>query len=344
VHLISLAAGDAATTFPAHAIVAHDVRNPEQRSEVLVRKGTELDADALAALLARSAGELHLAVPEPGDIAENDVAPQLARAVAGQAVDVGDARHGQVSFSSGSRGLLRIDAARLDAVNAQDGVLLLTAEPDRPVEHGMTLGVIKCAPLFLAQRTLEAVQAIGAVLEVQAFRAMCVGLVAPTERLRGGGFERARTALSEALEWYGSTLDPVVGAEASVDGMAGAYRQLVSAGSELILAAGASGTDPLDVVFEGLRRAGGQVDQIGVPAEPGTACWIGHLESVPVLGLASCELFGQPGALDLLLPRLFTGEPLDRGLVRRLALGGLLLGPGRVAPHHAGRVTAEMSS
>jgi hypothetical protein len=54
-----------------------------------------------------------------------------------------------------------------------------------------------------------------------------------------------------------------------------------------------------------------------------------------VLGLASCELFGQPGALDLLLPRLFAGARLDRALLRSLALGGLLNGPGRVAPYHA---------
>jgi hypothetical protein len=54
------------------------------------------------------------------------------------------------------------------------------------------------------------------------------------------------------------------------------------------------------------------------------ACWIGHLQSTPVPGLASCELFGQPGGLDLLLPRLLTGEQLDRPLLRRLALGGLL--------------------
>ena len=37
-----------------------------------------------------------------------------------------------------------------------------------------------------------------------------------------------------------------------------------------------------------------------------------QLDETPVLGLASCELFGQPGALDLLLPRLHTGEALPR--------------------------------
>jgi molybdopterin biosynthesis enzyme len=90
----------------------------------------------------------------------------------------------------------------------------------------------------------------------------------------------------------------------------------------------------LDVVFDGLRVAGGEVEQLGIPAEPGTACWIGRLGPTPVLGLASCELFGQPGALDLILPRLLTGERLDRRFVASLALGGLLNGPSRVVPYH----------
>jgi hypothetical protein len=58
--------------------------------------------------------------------------------------------------------------------------------------------------------------------------------------------------------------------------------------------------------------------------DPGTACWVGRLGPVPVLGVASCELFGRAGALELLLERVLAGEPLDRRLVRQLACGGLL--------------------
>jgi molybdenum cofactor cytidylyltransferase len=331
-------AADSPTDLPSRSIVCHDVRDPEQRSEVLVRKGTWLRADEIRPLLARGVRELHLAVPDPGDVGEDQAAARLAAAVAGRAVECGEARFGQVTFTSAARAMLRIDPTRLNLVNAQDDVLLLTAEADRPVDVGDALGVVKCAPVFLSESALRAVERVaikdGPVLQLEPFRPMRVAMVAPRERLRGGAFDRARTALAQALGWYGSTLNPVIGAEASADSLAAAYGQAVSDGVDLILAAGAAGTDPLDIVFDGLRRAGGQVEQIGIPAEPGTACWIGHVQSTPVLGLASCELFGQPGALDLLLPRLLTGEVLDRRLLSRLALGGLLLGPSRVAPYH----------
>jgi molybdenum cofactor cytidylyltransferase len=345
VRILAITPDVASADLPGGGVLCHDVRNPTRPSEVLARKGSRLGADAVAALLEQGISELHLALPAVDDLTEDEAANNLAAALAGPGVSTGTARYGQVSFSSSGRGMLYIDAAQLDRVNALDDVLLMTAEPERPVDAGTMLGVVKCAPLFLARQTVQAVEDLvarhGPVFEVAPFRARRVAFVAPGERLRARAFDQARAALARALEWYGASLDTVVAAEASIEGLADAYRVALDARVDLVLAAGAAGTDPLDVVFEGLRHAGGGVDQIGVPAEPGTACWIGHLPlpgpspSVPVLGLASCELFGRPGALDLVLPRLLSGETLDRAFLRRLALGGLLLGPSRIAPYHA---------
>ena len=323
---------------PEGAIVCHDVRNPADRNQILVRKGTPLPSEAIADLLERGVAELHLALPELDDVDENAAATRLAQAVGGSGVTSAAATYGQTNLVSRERGMLRVDTEQLDRVNACDGVLLLTGEADRPVDAGTTLGVVKCAPVFLSETTLLEVEALvkdaGPIVDIEAFQPRRVGLVAPRERLRGSAFDRAQAALANALEWYGSSLTQVVGAEASLEAMAAAYHKVRHAGAELILAAGAAGTDPLDVVFEALRQAGGEIIQFGIPAEPGTACWIGRLDGVGVLGLASCELFGQPGALDLLLPRLLTGTELDQRLVRGLAYGGLLLGPPRVAPYH----------
>jgi molybdenum cofactor cytidylyltransferase len=315
-------------------IVCHDVRNPAQRNQVFVRKGAPLSEDEIRTLFERGVQELHIAVPARDDVAEDEAAARLGAAVAGAGVVLDEARFGQTSLRAARRGFLRVDRRLLERVNNCAGVLLLTAEPDRPVDVGTTLGVIKCAPLFLPDQTIQSVVGLAAsVVEVETFTSLRVGLVAPRDRLRGGAFDRAQSALGGALAWYGSTLEHALGTEATVDALASAYRDLER--MDLILAAGASGTDPLDVVFEGLRQAGGTVEQMGIPAEPGTACWIGQLGSAPVLGLASCELFGQPGALDLLLPRLHTGAALDAELLKDLALGGLLLGPTRIAPYHA---------
>jgi molybdenum cofactor cytidylyltransferase len=324
---------------PAQSLVCHDVRNPADRAQILVRKGAALTAADLMDLLQREVTELHVAVAEPDDVGENLAADRLAAAVAGPALSAGPAKFGQATLRAATRGMFRVDVAALARINSHADVLVLTAESDRPVDVGTTLGVVKCAPLLLPGSTLRAVEddaaASGPMLDVEPFRVQRLALLMPTPRVRGRAFDRARTALGEAVEWYGSSIDVVLAPDATTGSQSRAYAAARDAGVDLILSAGGSATDPLDVVFEGLRQAGGEVGQIGIAAEPGTACWIGQLDGIPVLGLASCELFGQPGALDLLLPRLFSGEVLDRALVRDLAFGGLLLGPSRIAPYHA---------
>jgi molybdenum cofactor cytidylyltransferase len=340
--LVTLDHASPDSAVPAQAVVCHDVRDQKQRSEVLIRKGRLLGATEIIDLLRRPVHELHLAVPEPGDLPEDEAVEHLGSAIAGPGVRVEPAQFGQVTLTCDTRGMLRLNAERLERVNEQEGVLLLTAEAERPVDTHTPVGVVKCAPLFLSERVLQVVEAIrsdlGPVIQVEGFRSYRTAFVAPRERLRGNAFERATASLSTALEWYGSSLAVVVPAGTAIESLAAGFGHALAEGAEFILAAGATGTDPADVVFEALRRAGGMVDQIGIPAEPGTACWIGQLEGRPVLGLASCELFGQPGALDLLLPRVLCGEPLDRALLRGIANGGLLVGgPSRIAPYHMGR-------
>src|SRR6516225_900965 len=193
--LLSLQPSAPVTDLPVEAIVCHDVRNPADRNEILVRKGGRLQAEALTELLARGVVELHLAVAEPDDVAEDEAAARLAAAIVGAGVSVTEARFGQVSLISQARGMLRVDRNSLEQLNTLDGVLLLTAEADRPVDADTTLGVIKCAPLFMPRATLEAARRVadanGPLLQVLPFEARRVAFVAPTERLRGGAFERA---------------------------------------------------------------------------------------------------------------------------------------------------------
>jgi hypothetical protein len=220
-----------------------------------------------------------------------------------------------------------VKQAGIDRVNTVEGALLFTSIGERTADEGETVAGVKCAPLVLPRDALAAVQAVraehGPALELVPFPERRVALVA-FDRLGETTLDRARVALGATVEWFGSRLDPVLIVPDRGRAPAEAFQQAVAEGASAILVAGASATDPLDAAFDGLRQAGGSVDQIGIAIEPGTACWAGRLHGVQVLGLASCELFGRPGAVDLLLPRLLLGEPLTRPLLARLAAGGLV--------------------
>jgi hypothetical protein len=76
--LIVLDATTSSNTMPAEGMICHDVRNPLQRSDVRVRKGSLVRAAELEALLQRGVSELHLAVPAPDDVGEDEAATRLA--------------------------------------------------------------------------------------------------------------------------------------------------------------------------------------------------------------------------------------------------------------------------
>ena len=309
------------------AILCHDVRDPAQRRNVVLRKGRRLDEADLLRLRELDPGEVHLMIPAPGDLLEDDAAARIAAAVAGDGLRLTEPHYGQVNLISKRRGWLRVDQCGVERVNLTDGALLFTSFGERAADEGDVIGGVKCAPLVLAGEASAAIDAYcaehGPIVDIEPFPARSVALVA-LDRLGETTLDRAQAALGAAVAWFGSRLDPVIIVPASGSAPAEAFQQAVDAGASAILVAGASATDPLDAAFEGLRQAGGTVNQIGLPIEPGTACWVGRLGEVQVLGLASCELFGRPGAVDLLLPRLLLGEPLTKGLIARLAAGGLV--------------------
>jgi hypothetical protein len=52
--------------------------------------------------------------------------------------------------------------------------------------------------------------------------------------------------------------------------------------------------------------------------------WLARIRRTAVLGLPTCGAYSKATAADLLLPRLFTGEPPSRTTVARLGHGGIL--------------------
>lgn len=319
------------------SVLCHDVRHPQARDTVVLRKGAVLTNDDIALVRWLDVRDVHVLVPDEGDLLEDAASARLACTVIGEGVQVDAPHDGQVNLRSHGRGWLRINPQVLQRVNTEEGVLVFTAPGERAVDADETIGGVKCAPLVLGENTIRTVESVcaeeGRALDVLPFPPRHVAFVV-VDRLNATVQARAQAALSTTFAWFGSDLTPVVAAEARVDAVANAFQRAADANPWAILVAGASATDPADVVFDGLRLAGGQVEQVGIPLEPGTACWTGYLGGRQVLALASCELFGRPGAVDLLFPRLLLGEPLDRALLARLAYAGLIEARAYQAPYH----------
>ena len=303
--------------------MAHNVRNAAG-TKFVVRKGETLEAGHVDDLRALSSRELHLLEIAPDELHENEAGARLARAVAGPGINVKGPSESQYTLAARHRGLLRIDEQALCQVNDLDGLSVLTRFDYQAVDQDEPLAGAKVTPLAIPRSTIERVEEICGErppLRVLPFVSKRVAALV-LERVDVRARERFHASLEAKLAWFGSELVTV--RESNGASYASLMREVLQEDPDLIMAAGASSLDPLEPLFGALNDLGAQVVKHGVPVHPGSLFWLAYLGPVPVFGLSSCEMFSHKTILDLILPRLFAGEPVGREELVKLGHGGML--------------------
>jgi molybdenum cofactor cytidylyltransferase len=311
------------------ALAAHSVR----AGGVVVRKGSVITPEAAAAL--RLAGiERVVAVRlEPGDVPEDEAALRLSHAVAGPGVTVERPFTGRSNLFAGTAGVLTIDRAGIDAINALDEAVTVATLPAlKPVVAGEMVGTVKIIPYAVPGATLERALALAAGIQGGA-----VG-VAPYRRARVGVISTLLPGLKDTV--IAKTLDVLATRLASTGAaivadvrvphapapLATALAAQVVADADLVVVFGASAVaDRRDVVPAAIEAAGGRVDHLGMPVDPGNLLLVGSLGGVPVIGAPGCARSPKENGFDWILHRLLADLPVTRADIMGLGVGGLLM-------------------
>ena len=290
-----------------------------------LRKGTVLTAQHLARV--RQAGDVHVVELEPGDVHEDAAAQRLVAALAGPGLAVQAPVQSQTRLTATHRGLVRVRANLVDAINALGYISVFTLMDGQAVAEGEEVAGCKVTPVAVPGHLIDAAEQIcreqGPVVELLSFLPLRTFVVA-TERLKPKARELFRTAVTAKLGWYGAEVLAVREVARTGEAVAAAYREATVLGAQLVLFAGASAIDPLDPAYAELASAGGTLLQLGAPMHPGSMLWLGRLGAAAVVGVASCAGFGRSSSLDLLLPFVFAYGRADAGDLLRLGHGGLI--------------------
>jgi molybdenum cofactor cytidylyltransferase len=113
--------------------------------------------------------------------------------------------------------------------------------------------------------------------------------------------------------------------EADEVALADMLAQQLATGIRLILFAGETAImDTQDIVPRAVERAGGTVESVGAPVDPGNLLMLAYLDDVPVVGAPGCARSKKVNIVDWILPRLLAGDRLTRRDIIDLGHGGLL--------------------
>ncbi len=327
------------------AILAHTQRLPGG----VLRKGAVLDAAGIEMLRAADITDVIAAQLEPGDVAEDAAAARLAATLLAPGLTATRANTGRVNLIAGMPGLLRIDRAGLDALNAVDESLTVATLPDAAsVAAREMVATIKIIPFAVAESVLAEAERVARqrpVLRLHPFQPLRVGLVMTS--LPGmkhsilAGTAEATAARVAGLT--GAMLPPIECAHAEAP-IAAALRALIAQGADILLVAGASAVvDRRDVGPAGIVAAGGEILHFGMPVDPGNLICLGRIGARPAMVLPGCARSPKLNGIDWVLSRLFAGQAVDGTVLAGMGLGGLLKDIGARPLHRAKAVASAVA-
>lgn len=265
----------------------------------------------------------------PDDIHENEAALCLAQTISGEGSEYSsDIVEGKVAIKASRDGLLKINTKNLLALNMLGEVMCATLHDNTPVRKGEIVAASRLIPLTAPRKLIDQAVALagegGPLLRVLPLRQAKVGLIITGNEVWHGRIEdRFEGVLRQKLAALGSEVHSVAFAPDKADIIAEEISKALAAGADLIIASGGMSVDPDDVTRLGICQAGARDVLYGTPVLPGAMFLLAHIQNVPVLGLPACGMYHQTTVMDLVLPRLLTGERITRQDLAMLGHGGL---------------------
>ena len=323
-------------------ILAHNIAGPD--GVRLLRKGKPLTAEEIEKLRGIGRTSVYVAELETGDVKEDEAARRVAQAVVGTNLKISGPASGRTNLLSTTLGVLRVDVTRLAQLNECEGITLATLNAHSPVRPRQMVATVKVIPFAVPETVVRAAEEVAGhagrpqggghaqgvpLLRVDALAAQAVAVIfsgsasirekllddfAPlTDRITGLGSQVAAT--------YFISLEDESGEAALAERLA----EQRAAGARLIVLAGETAImDRHDIVPRAVERAGGLIECVGAPVDPGNLLMLGYLGDVPVLGAPGCARSRKINIVDWVLPRLLAGDRLTRADIFALGHGGLL--------------------
>jgi molybdenum cofactor cytidylyltransferase len=310
------------------AIAVHSIR----KGGLVLKKGTRIGEAEAAALQAAGIEEIVVARIEPGDVAEDEAAADIAAAVAGEGVRVDRAFTGRANLFAEAAGVLLVDRAAIDHLNCVDPAITLATLPAfASVVAGKMIATVKIIPFAVETKSRDRAVALAneakPLVRVAPYRVKQIGVVSTL--LPG----LADKVIEKTLKILGDRIAPAgaaIVAERRVPhesrALAQALDEVLRAGAELVIVFGASAiADRRDVIPAAVEAIGGKIGHFGMPVDPGNLLLIAQAQGRPVLGAPGCARSPKENGFDWVLMRLLAGLEVSGEDIAGMGVGGLLM-------------------
>ncbi|TMJ92598.1 MAG: 4-diphosphocytidyl-2C-methyl-D-erythritol kinase [Alphaproteobacteria bacterium] len=309
-------------------VAVHSIR----QGGLVLKKGTLIGKDEIAALKAAGIEAIVVARTEPGDVPEDAAAAEIAAAVAGEGVHVERAFTGRANLFAETAGVLVGDKGAVDRLNQVDeSITFATLAAYKPVVAGEMIATVKIIPFAVAEKARDAALAVAKaarpLVRIAPYRIRKIGVVSTMlPGLASKVIDKTLKVTQERLAPAAATIVAERRVPHEQRALARAMEEVLGAGAELVIVFGASAiADRRDVIPAAVEAIGGRIEHFGMPVDPGNLLLIAQARGYPVVGAPGCARSPKENGFDWVLMRLLAGLDVPRAAITGMGVGGLLM-------------------
>ncbi|ATW24890.1 molybdopterin-binding protein [Candidatus Formimonas warabiya] len=291
------------------------------------KKGHVIREEDIEELLKIGKEHIYVWEPEPGDVHEDEAAIRLAKATSGAHIVYEPPKEGKCTLKSLVKGLYKVKGTLLYRINSIESVSVASLPNNFTVEKDQKLAGTRVIPLVVEGNKIEEAEALcekeGPVFEVKPYQKLKAGIVTTgNEVFKGRIQDKFGPVMKKKLDYFEAEY---LGQKFCPDDMeliGEAIRSFTREGADLIILTGGMSVDPDDLTPGAVRKTGARVVTYGVPVQPGNMFLLAYLGSTALMGVPGCAMFHRTTVLDVVLPRFFAGEILEKEDFIKMGEGG----------------------
>lgn len=291
------------------------------------KRGQVIRAEDIGELLKLGKAHVYVWEAKPGEIHEEEAALRLAQALAGRHISISEPYEGKCTLKATIRGLFRVPKDLIDGINGIENLTVATLPDRRPVEMGQALAGTRIIPLLIGEEKLLQAEQLckgkPATLEVIPYLGLKSAVITTGyEIFHGLTEDKFGPVMVDKLQTFGAEYWGQTLCSDNLGDIRAAILKQANQGAELIILTGGMSVDPDDLTPGAIKSTGAEVVTYGVPVQPGNMFMLAYLGNTAILGVPGCAMYHRTTILDVVLPRLFTGEKLVKQDFLSLGVGG----------------------
>ena len=313
-------------------VLCHDITQIIKgvTKDAVFRKGHVVEEKDIPVLLSVGKENLYVWEKQEGMLHENEAADILYRLCRNEHMHPSDVKEGKIEVIADCDGVLKINVEKLNMVNSLGEMMIASRHGNFPVKAGDKIAGTRIIPLVIEETKMEKAEDVcgdAPIFELRPYQHKKVGIVTTGSEVFKHRIEDTFTpVIMEKLAEYDTEVVKHVICGDEHANITAAINQMLEMGVDMIVCTGGMSVDPDDRTPLAIKNTGAELVTYGAPVLPGAMFLLAYADgNVPIMGLPGCVMYAKRTVFDLVLPRILTGEILEKQDIDRLGQGGLCL-------------------